>query len=149
MDTYDDELEQLIEKLAENDSHSLSLIHHGRNVEPKKGVLNVKGLEPEIEKDLTSKRLGNVESSIGKMAKMIQTLVNNSNVSKVQNIPCSMCYSRNHADGECVENEEVIVMNQAPPYNAWNGRGNGNYNNNQRPSYQQKPYFQPYITNNL
>ena len=91
--------------------------------------MNVKALEPEIEKDLTSKILGNVESSIGKMEEMIQTQVNNSNFSKVQNIPCFMCYSINHSSGECVENEEVNAMNQAPPYNAWNGHGNGNYIN--------------------
>ena len=35
MDKYDDEVEELIERLAENDSHRLSLNHHGRNGEPK------------------------------------------------------------------------------------------------------------------
>ena len=34
MDKYDDEVEELIERLAENDSDRLSLSHHGRNVEP-------------------------------------------------------------------------------------------------------------------
>ena len=34
MDKYDDEVEELIERLAENDSHRLSLNHQGRNGEP-------------------------------------------------------------------------------------------------------------------
>ena len=50
-DKFDDELEELIEKLGENDSHFFSLSHHGRNIEPK----NVKGLEPKNEKILTIK----------------------------------------------------------------------------------------------
>ena len=107
MDKYDDEVEKLIERLAENDSHRLKLSHHGRNVEPKKGVLNVKGIESEIEKDLTNKRLGNVEAMLGKMVRekdVMQKLMTNANVAQVQEIPCSMCFSRNHADGECVGN---------------------------------------------
>ena len=36
---YDDELEELIETLAENDSHHLSLSHHGTNVEQKRRSL--------------------------------------------------------------------------------------------------------------
>ena len=48
MNKCDDEVEKLIERLAENDSHGLSLNHHGRNVEPKRGVLNVKGVESKI-----------------------------------------------------------------------------------------------------
>ena len=36
MDKYNYEVEKLIERLAENDSHMLSLSHHGRNEEPKK-----------------------------------------------------------------------------------------------------------------
>ena len=35
MDKFDDEVEELIERLAKNDSHRLSLNHHGRNGEPK------------------------------------------------------------------------------------------------------------------
>ena len=54
-DKYDDEVEELIERLAENDSHKLSLNHNRRNVEPKRGgVLNAKGLESEIENNLES-----------------------------------------------------------------------------------------------
>ena len=34
MDKYDDEVEELIERLAKNDSHRLSLNHHERNGEP-------------------------------------------------------------------------------------------------------------------
>ena len=48
MDKYDDEVEELIERLPENDSHRLSLNHHGRNGEPKRGVINFKGVESEI-----------------------------------------------------------------------------------------------------
>ena len=48
MNKCDDKVEKLIERLAENDSHRLSLNHHGRNVEPKRGVLNVKGVESKI-----------------------------------------------------------------------------------------------------
>ena len=36
MDKYDDEVDECIERLAKNDSHRLSLNHHGRNVEHKK-----------------------------------------------------------------------------------------------------------------
>ena len=146
MDKYDDEVEELIERLAENDSHRLSLNHHGRNGEPKRGgVLNVKGVESEIEKDLTNKRLGTVEATLGKMAEMMQKLMTNANVAHVQEIPCSLCFSRNHADGECVGNyEEVNAMNQASPYNSWSNRGNMNYNKDIRPPYPPKPYFQPY-----
>ena len=73
MDKYDDEVEKLIERLAENDSHRLSLNHHRRNLEPKRReVLNVKGVESEIEKDFTSKRLGSVEETLRKMAEMMQ-----------------------------------------------------------------------------
>ena len=120
MDNYDDEVEKLIERLADNDSHRLSLNHHKRNVEPKRGeVLNVKGVESEIEKDFTSKRLGSVEETLRKMAEMMQKLMTNSNVAQVQQIPCSSCFSRNHGSGECVGNyKEVNVMNQAPPYNS-------------------------------
>ena len=130
MDKYDDEVDELIERLAENDSHRLSLNHHGRNGEPKRGgVLNFKSVESEIEKDLTNKRLGTVEATLGKMAEMMQKLMTNTNVAQVQEIPCSLCFSRNHADGECVGNyEEVNVMNQASPYNSWSHQGNMNYN---------------------
>ena len=84
MDKYDDEVEELIEILADNDSRKLSLNHHGRNGEPKRGgVLNVKGLESEIEKDLTSKRLGSVEAIVGKMAEMMQKLMTNPSVAQV------------------------------------------------------------------
>ena len=48
----------------------------------RRGFLNVKGLKRKIKNDLTCMPLINVESSIGKMAKMIQTLVNNSKISK-------------------------------------------------------------------
>ena len=125
---YDDEVEELIERLAENDSHRLSLNHHARNGEPKRGVLNVKGVESEIEKDI-SKRLGSVEATLGKMDEMMQKLMINANVAQVREIPCYLCFSRNHAYRECVGNyEKVNVMNQASPYNSWNSQGNMNYN---------------------
>ena len=61
MDKCDDELEELIEKLAEKDIHHLSLSHHGRNVQPKiGGFLHFKGLKLKIEKDLMRKRSNRV-----------------------------------------------------------------------------------------
>ena len=36
MDKYDDEVEELIERLAKNASHKFILNHHRRNVEPKR-----------------------------------------------------------------------------------------------------------------
>ena len=145
MDKYDDEVEEFIERLAENDSHRLSLNHLGRNGEPKRGVLNLKGLESEKEKDLTSKRLGSVEAALGKMAEMMQKLMTNANVAQVQEIPYSLCFSRNHTNGECVGNyEEVNAMNQASPYNSWSSQGNMNCNKDIQPPYPPKPYFQPY-----
>ena len=109
MDKYDDEVEELIERLAENDSHRLSLNHHGRNGEPKRRVLNVKGVESEIEKDLTSKKLGTIEATLGKMAEMMQKLMTNANVAQVQEIPSSLCFSKIHADGELTERIDAVV----------------------------------------
>ena len=51
----------------------------------------------------TNKCLDNIEISLGKVKDMMQMLMTNSHVSNVQNVPCSMCFSRNHVDGECVE----------------------------------------------
>ena len=79
----------MIERLPKNDSHRLSFNHHWRNVEPKRGVLNVEGVESKIERGLTSKRLGSVEVTLGKMADMMQKLV--TNISQLQELPCSMC----------------------------------------------------------
>ena len=67
----------MIERLAENDNHRLSLHHQGGNVELIRGVLNVKGVESEIEKDLRSKRLERIETMLGKMDKMMQKLMTN------------------------------------------------------------------------
>ena len=79
------------------------------------------------------------------MADMIQKLTTNANVAQVHEIPCSMCFSRNQADGEYVWiYEEVNAMNQAPPYNSWSEHGNMNHNKDSRSTYQYKPYFQPY-----
>ena len=112
MDKYDDEVEELIERLAENGSHRLSLHNDKRNVEVKRGVLDVKGVESEIEKDLISKRLGSVEATLGKMVEMLQKLMTNAIVAQVQEIPYSICFSRNYTDRECVGNyEEVNEMN--------------------------------------
>ena len=75
----------------------------------------------------------------------MQELVTNANVAQVQEIPCSVCFSRNHTNGECVGNyEEVNAMNQAPPYNLWSSRGKINYDKDIQPPYPPKPYFQPY-----
>ena len=66
-----------------------------------------------------NKRLGNVEATLRKMANMMQKLMANAKISQVQDIPCSMCFSRNHANRECVGNYgEMNVMNPAPPYNS-------------------------------
>ena len=51
----------------------------------------------------TNKILDNMHISLGKVTDMMQKLMTNSLVSNVQNVPCSMCFSRNSADGECVE----------------------------------------------
>ena len=145
MDKYDDEVEELIQRLPENDSHKLSLNHHGRNGEPKRGVINVKGVESKIQKDLTSKRLGSVEATVGKMAEMMPKLMTNTNIAQVLEIPCSLCFSRNHADRECVGNyEEVNAMTQAFPYNSSSNQGNMKYNKDISPSDPPKPYFRPY-----
>ena len=51
----------------------------------------------------TNRRSKNIEISLGKATTLMQMLMTNSYVSNVQNVPCSMCFSRNHADGECLE----------------------------------------------
>ena len=61
------------------------------------------------------------------------------NVSKVQEIPCSLCLSRDHHDGECAVREAVNAMNYVHPYKPWNARGNENYKDH-RPPYPPKPY---------
>ena len=42
-------------------------------------------------------------------------LMTNSHVSNVQNVPCSMCFSRNHANGECVEDNMWTYGSDAGP----------------------------------
>ena len=83
----------MIKRLAKNDSHRLILNHHKRIEELKSGVLSVKHVELEIEKDLTSKRLGNVEATIRKMTKTIKKLMTNVNVSQVKEISKFVCFS--------------------------------------------------------
>ena len=69
----------------------------------------------------------------------------NANVAQVQEIPCSLCFRKNHADGECVgNNEDVNAMYQAFPYNSSSNQGNMNYNKDISPLDLPKPYFQPY-----
>ena len=51
-DKFNNNLDELIEKLGENDSHFLSWSHHSYNIEQKEEeVLNVKGLEPKNERN--------------------------------------------------------------------------------------------------
>ena len=38
----------------------------------------------------------------------MQKLMNNANVAQVQEIPCSLCFSRNHADGELTERIDAV-----------------------------------------
>ena len=59
------------------------------NVEPKRGgVLNVEGVESKIERGLTSKRLGSVEVTLGKMADMMEKFINN--ISQLQELSFSV-----------------------------------------------------------
>ena len=70
------------------------------------------------------------------MVKMMQKLMTNSNIAKVPKIPCSLFFSRNYVDGECVRSyEEINAMNQAPSNNSWSSRGNMNNNKDIQPLY--------------
>ena len=60
--------------------------------------------------------LENVEILLGKVRGMMQTFMTNSNFYIVQNLPCSMCISRNHADEECVENSKENAWSYVPAY---------------------------------
>ena len=54
------------------------------------------------------------------MAEM-KKLLNTANIAQVQDNPCSMCFGKNHTNGECIGNcKEVNLRDQVPPYNSWN-----------------------------
>ena len=84
MEKYDDEIEEIMEKIAETDSHRLSLNHNGRNVEPKRGgVIDVYGKEAEIKIERNEHRIGKIETNIEKLTNLIEKFVTHTNVSKV------------------------------------------------------------------
>ena len=116
MEKYDDEIEEIMEKIAETDSHRLSRKHNGRNVEPKRGgVIDVHGKEAEIKIERNEHRIGKIETNIEKLTNLMEKFVTHTNVSKVQEIPCSLCLSRDHHDGECTAREEFNAMNYVHP----------------------------------
>ena len=71
---------------------------------------------------------------------MVRMFIANSNVSNVLNVPCSMCFSINHAHGECVENGEENAWNYVPLYSMWNRHGNDNYRKDSLPPYHPKSF---------
>ena len=73
-----------MEKIAETDSHRLSLCNNGRNVEPKRGgVIYVHGKEAEIKIELNEHRIGKIETIIEKLTSLMEKFVTHTNVSKV------------------------------------------------------------------
>ena len=134
-----------MKKIAEIDSHRLSLSNNSRNVEPKRGgVIDVHGKEAEIMIERNEHRIGKIETNIEKLTNLMEKFLTRANVSKVQEVPCSLCLSRDHHDGECAAKEEVNAMNYAYSYKPWTARGNENYTKEHRPPYQHKPYSTPY-----
>ena len=144
MEKYDDKIEEIMEKIAETDSHRLSLNNNGRNVESKRGgVIDVHGKEAEIKIERNEHMIGKIETNIEKLTNLMEKFVTHTNVSKVQEVPCSLCLSRDHHDGLCAAREEVNAMNYVHPYKPWNARGNENYKDHQ-PPYPHKPYSPSY-----
>ena len=91
----------------------------------------------EIERE-TDRRLKNIEIALGKATDLMQMLITNSHVYNVQNVPCSMCFSRNHTDGECVEDN---MWTYGSLCNSWNRHENLNYNMDSQHQYHPKTYF--------
>ena len=81
-----------------------------------------------------SRRLENIETSLGKVTDMMQKFMTNSNFSNVRNVPCSLCFSRNHADGQCVENSKDYARRYVSSYNVWQGREYATYNHESQPT---------------
>lgn len=110
LDKYNDEIVDRIEKLAKNKTHHIWLNQNDRNLVSKRGVLNVKGMEPNIEMDMVKKGLGKEVKSTEKLTKLMQNFVTNPNISHVRHSsPCSIYFGDDHANGECQEIEEVCL----------------------------------------
>ena len=90
-----------------------------------------------------------IETSLGKVIGMMQMFMTNSNFSKVQNVPCSMCFSRNQVDGECVENNKEYTWSYASSYNLWHGHEYANYCHDPQPLFPPKPCFHQYIQHQM
>ena len=88
-----------------------------------------------------SRRLENIETSLGKVTDMMQKFMTNSNFSNVEHVPCSMYFSRNHADGQCVENRKDYARRYVSSYNLWQGRGYATYNHDSQPTIHLKNIF--------
>ena len=62
-----------MERLAKNDSH---ILQNGRHVEVKGGgLLNVKGMEYEIENNLSDMHLGKIQANRGKLNKIMEKFI--------------------------------------------------------------------------
>ena len=82
-------------RFLRTDSHRLSLSNNGRNVEPKRGgVIDVHGKEAEIKLERNEHRIRKIETNIEKLTKLIEKFVTHANMSKVQEVPYSLCLSR-------------------------------------------------------
>ena len=80
---------------------------------------------------------------------MMQMFMTNSNFYNVQNVPCSMCFSRNHADGKCVENRKYYARSYVSSYNLWKGCEYENFSHDSLPLFLPKPYFHQYIQHQM
>ena len=63
--------------------------------------------------------------------------------------PCSMCFSRNHVDGKCVENIKDYGRSYVSSYNLCQGREYATYNHDSQPLFPLKPCFHQYIQHQM
>ena len=71
-------------------------------------------MESEIENELNNELSRKVETNLGKLTKMTEKSMAKFNVSNMLSVPFYTCFSKGYDDGECVENDEVNVVNHVP-----------------------------------
>ena len=84
---YEDEIFDLLEKVAEND------LHQNIRSNPRRGVLQVSSLETGLKE--TNKKLDNIATALEMVLQLNSPLIK----AKI----CSLCYRSDHEDGACQE----------------------------------------------
>ena len=125
---YEDEIFDLLEKVAEN------VLQQTTRSNPKRGVFHVSSLETGLKE--TNKKLDNIATALEKVLQLKSPLIK----ARI----CSLCYRSDHEDGACQEEEyEEAQVHMVGQLGQWSGQRNqGNFKQGFRFGFQPKSSFQ-------